>query len=121
MKTMPWTDVPLKFELDNRRYPQSSTTIEEYLLAKQELVNVIRTDGDEEKEKKNLSVPPKDKLDAVLDYIKEHPGCRSMELISHTSYSQTTMDRCLSELKKQGLIKHNGSKKYGGYSVVGQD
>ena len=121
MKTMPWTDVPLKFELDNRRYPQSSTTIEEYLLAKQELVNVIRTDGDEEKEKKNLSVPPKDKLDTVLDYIREHPGCRSMELISHTSYSQTTMDRCLSELKKQGLIKHNGSKKYGGYSVVGQD
>ena len=121
MKTMPWTDVPLKFELDSRKYPQSRTAIEEYLLAKQELVNVIRTDGDEEKEKKNLSVPPKDKLDAVLDYIREHPGCRTPELISNTPFSQTTMDRCLSELKRQGLIKHNGSKKYGGYSVVGQD
>ena len=76
---------------------------------------------DEEKEKKNLSVPPKDKLDTVLDYIREHPGCRTPELISNTPFSQTTMDRCLSELKRQGLIKHNGSKKYGGYSVVGQD
>ena len=121
MKTMPWTEAPLKFELDSRKYPQSRTAIEEYLLAKQELVNVIRTDGDEEKEKKNLSVPPKDKLDTVLDYIREHPGCRTPELISNTPFSQTTMDRCLSELKRQGLIKHNGSKKYGGYSVVGQD
>ena len=119
MKTMPWTEAPLKFELDTRNFPQARTAIEEYLHAKQEGVNDKWSDDDEEKGKISLSVPPKEKLDTVLDYIKEHPGCRSMELISHTSYSQTTMDRCLSELKKQGLIEHVGSKKNGGYQVAG--
>lgn len=118
MKTISWTEVPLTFELEPQKHPQACTAIEEYLHAKQEDVNEKGSDDDEKKGKISLSVPPKDKLDAVLDYIKEHPGCRSMELISHTSYSQTTMDRCLSELKKQGLIEHVGSKKNGGYRLA---
>jgi uncharacterized membrane protein len=75
-------------------------------------------DGKEEKGKKHLSVPPKKKLDVVLSYISEHPGCRSTELISHTSYPKTTMDRCLYELKKRGKIQYSGSKKFGGYHIV---
>ncbi|MBR6175380.1 MAG: hypothetical protein IKQ52_07330, partial [Bacteroidales bacterium] len=47
-----------------------------------------------------------------------HPGCRSTELMSHTSYSQTTMDRCLFELKKRGLVEYAGSKKRGGYHLT---
>ena len=64
-------------------------------------------------------VPPQGKLDTVLNYIREHPGCRSTEIIAHTTYPKTTLDRCLSDLKRQGLIEYRGSKKTGGYCVVG--
>jgi predicted transcriptional regulator len=64
-------------------------------------------------------VPPQGKLDTVLNYIREHPGCRSTEIIAHTSYPKTTLDRCLSDLKRQELIEYRGSKKTGGYCVVG--
>ena len=32
--------------------------------------------------------------------------------------SPRTVERCIAELKKQGLIEHTGSKKSGGYKVV---
>lgn len=79
---------------------------------------MAQENGKDGKGKKSLSVPPKEKLDAVLGYIREHPGCRSTELMSHTSYSQTTMDRCLFELKKRGLVEYAGSKKRGGYHLI---
>jgi len=118
MKTVPWTEKPLTFDLDIKKYPHALAAIEEYLHASQEVLNDIRLDGKEEKGKKHLSVPPKKKLDVVLSYISEHPGCRSTELISHTSYPKTTMDRCLYELKKRGKIQYSGSKKFGGYHIV---
>ena len=118
MKSMSRTETPLSFQLDTKRAPQIAAAIDEYLRNIEEKKDV-QLESEEEKDKKGPSVPPKVKLDAVLNYIKEHPGCRSTELISHTSYSQTTMDRCLFELKKRGLIEYIGSKKSGGYYPIG--
>ncbi|MBR4647782.1 MAG: LytTR family transcriptional regulator [Bacteroidales bacterium] len=118
MKAVPWMEKPLTFDLDIQKYPHAPAAIEEYLRASQEVLNDKRLDGKVEKGKKHLSVPPKKKLDVVLSYISEHPGCRSTELISHTSYPKTTMDRCLYELKKRGKIQYSGSKKFGGYHIV---
>ena len=117
MKTLPGMETSLTFDLDTKRYPHAPVAIVEYLRAKQEVLNDTRLDDEDGKSKKNLSVPPEEKLDAVLSYISEHPGCRSTELISHTSYPKTTMDRCLYELKKRGLVEYIGSKKFGGYRV----
>ena len=118
MKTMPWMKTPLTFKLDSKRFPQIAASIDEYLHANIGNMDGVQLDCEEEKDKKSQAVPPKEKLDAVFSYIKEHPGCRSTELKSHTSYSQTTMDRCLFELKKSGLIKFTGSKKTGGYHLI---
>ena len=118
MNNMPWTETSLAFDLDTQRYPHAPAAIEEYLRACQRSVEVVQPDSKNEKNKKTSSIPPKEKLDAVLGYIQEHPGCRSTEIMSYTSYSQTTMDRCLFELKKQGLIKYSGSKKKGGYYLI---
>ena len=118
MKTVPWKETALTFDLDTTRYPYAPAAIEEYLCANQDVSRVIQSGGEDGKNKKGLSVPPKEKLDAVLNYIREHPGCRSTELISHTSYPKTTLDRCLYELKKRGLVEYTGSKKTGGYRVV---
>ena len=118
LKSMPSMGTPLSFKLDSKRAPQIAAAIDEYLHGDIEKKEGIQLESEDGKGKKGASVPPKEKLDAVLNYIKEHPGCRSTELISHTSYSQTTMDRCLFELKKKGLIEHTGSKKRGGYHLI---
>lgn len=118
LKNLSRSETPLSFPLDAKRAPQIAAAIDEYLHADIEEKNELQPESEEEKGKKGPSVPPKEKLDAVLNYIKEHPGCRSTELISHTSYSQTTMDRCLFELKKKGLIEYTGSKKSGGYRPI---
>jgi len=115
LKSIPWSKTPLTFQLDTKRAPQIAAAIDEYMRGDIEENEGAQPENEEEKGKKGASVPPKEKLDAVFHYIQEHPGCRSTELISHTSYSQTTMDRCLFELKKQGLIEFTGSKKSGGY------
>lgn len=119
IKTFPSTEAPLSFKLDTKKAPQIAAAIDEFLHADVGEKDELQLENEEEKEKKGPSVPPKEKLDAVFNYIKEHPGCRSTELISHTSYSQTTMDRCLFELKKSGLIEFTGSKKSGGYYPIG--
>ena len=119
LKSVPWSKTPLSFQLDTKRAPQIAAVIDEYLHADHVEKNGTLPDSEEDKGKKNPSIPPKEKLDTVFNYIKKHPGCRSTELIAHTSYSQTTMDRCLFELKKQGLIEYTGSKKSGGYHPIG--
>ena len=40
-------------------------------------------------------------------------------MLPHRPPPKTTLDRCLSDLKRQGLIEYRGSKKTGGYCVVG--
>lgn len=119
MKTVPWMETPLTFKLDTQRRPYVAAVIDKHLRADMEVTDSARPDNKEVKGRRNPSVPPKEKLDAVLNYIKEHPGCRSTELMSHTSYSQTTIERSLSDLKKRGVIEYSGSKKTGGYRVVG--
>ena len=118
MQSMLSTEAPLTFKLDSKRASQIAAAIDEYLRGDIEEKDGMQRESEEEKGKKGTSVPPKEKLDTVFHYIQEHPGCRSTELISHTSYSQTTMDRCLFELKKQGLIEYTGSKKSGGYYPI---
>ena len=118
MKTMPWMKTPLTFKLDSKRFPQIAAAIDEYLLAIVGNMDDVQPDCEEEKDKKSQSVPPEEKLDAVFNYIREHPGCRSTELMSHTGYSQTTTERCLFELKKRRLIQYTGSKKTGGYQLL---
>ena len=118
LKNLTRSEASLSFPLDAKRAPQIAADIDEYMHADIEEKKELQPESEEEKGKKGPSAPPKEKLDAVLNYIKEHPGCRSTELISHTSYSQTTMDRCLFELKKKGLIEYTGSKKRGGYFIL---
>lgn len=58
------------------------------------------------------------KIKEVLSCIKKHPDCNSGDIIAETQFSMSTVSRCLSELKKQGLIQYIGSKMKGGYQVV---
>ena len=118
MKPVPWAETPLSFKLDTKKHSHISADINEYLHTNRENMDGVQPDIKEEKEKRNPSVPPKEKLDAVLNYILEHPGCRSTEIASRTKYPQTTLERCIAVLKRQGFIEYTGSKKIGGYHLV---
>lgn len=61
--------------------------------------------------------PPDDKILEVLACIESHPNCHSADIIAETHFSQSTIDRCLLELRKLGMIERVGGRKYGGYCV----
>lgn len=121
MKEMPWTETPLTFNMDTKQNHQIVAIINSNLHTSQEVADSKQLDNEHEKSKRSPSVPPEEKLHAVLNYVREHPCCRSTEIIFHTSYSMSTVERCLAELKKQGLIEYSGSKKKGGYSLINAD
>lgn len=116
MKKMTWAEKPYIFNLDVKKKQKIAAVIDEHFRSNYEEVD--NEQHDNEKKVKTLSTPPQKKINTVFDYIKEHSGCRTTEIISHTSYSSSTVERCLAELRKQGFIQYVGSKKTGGYRVV---
>ena len=123
MKKMSWTKEPLTFQVYPKRKKQIAEEINEFIQARKRAeAESGNAEGEEveveTQEKRNASMPPQKKLDAVLSYIRINPGCRSTIIVSHTKYSLSTVERCLTELRKQGLIKYEGSKKFGGYKAV---
>lgn len=61
------------------------------------------------------AVPPQEKIGAVLSSIQANPGCNTTDIVAQTEISLSTVERCLSELRKRKLIKYVGSKRHGGY------
>ena len=57
--------------------------------------------------------------DLLYAFIAKHPGCSASEIKRNRSVSQSTVNRILGQLKADGLIEYTGSKKTGGYRVVG--
>ncbi|MDR9829994.1 helix-turn-helix domain-containing protein, partial [Vibrio sp. FNV 38] len=70
------------------------------------------------KVKRKPITPSDEKIKEVLSFIEKHSNCNTGDIIAETGFSSSTVERCLFELRKQGLIKHNGSKKKGGYEMV---
>lgn len=61
------------------------------------------------------------KLMAVYQYIEGHPDCKVNDISATCRLPQGTVRRYIGFLMDKRLIKHTGSRRYGGYSVVGQD
>ena len=120
MKRMPWEKEPTTFQPEPKTSAEISERIAEFI-SRNDAVS-----GEEEGSetpvttaaKRKPASPPDEKIQEVLSYIGKHPNCNSTDIVGGTSYSLSTVERCLSELRKQGLIEHNGSKKSGGYCAV---
>ena len=54
----------------------------------------------------------------MLSFINEHPGCKSSDITEHFHFSLSTANRVLKQLRDEGKIIYEGSKKTGGYYVV---
>lgn len=57
-------------------------------------------------------------LRVVYRYIAHHPNCKATDVKTRSHVSQSTVNRILGQLKKEGLIEYRGSKKKGGYFAV---
>ncbi|MCR4859021.1 MAG: helix-turn-helix domain-containing protein, partial [Bacteroidales bacterium] len=47
-----------------------------------------------------------------------NPGCNTTDIVAQTEISLSTVERCLSELRKRKLVKYVGSKRHGGYHAM---
>ena len=120
MRKMPWEKNPTAFQLE----PKTSAEITERIAEFMRMKDVV-SGGKEGAEtsvstvgKRKPASPPDEKIREVLSYIENHANCNSADIIAGTKYSLSTVERCLSELRNQGLIEHTGSKKCGGYRTV---
>lgn len=120
MKKMPWQDAPTAFALEPKDSEETAESILEGLMRYKTLaggkgssVKVPRQAA-----KRKPIVPPDEKVRVVLSFIENHPNCNSVDIIAETQFSLSTVERCLIELKKNGLVEHVGSRRRGGYIVV---
>jgi uncharacterized membrane protein len=121
MKKMPCSEEALSFNFGSQIRDYALKLLAEHVqILPQEEISAEEPEEETEsmQEKKPLSLPPQHKLDAVYAYIQSHPGSRSNEITSNIKFSQSTIERCLTELRKKSLIEYVGSKKTGGYRVV---
>ena len=117
MKKMPWEEEPTAFKLEAKTKKEIAKRILESIQS--EIVETSDENIPEEpsrpKAKRKPATPPEEKINEVFLYIKKHPNCNSADIMSETKFSLSTVERCLSELKKQGCVEYVGSKKTGGY------
>ena len=121
MKKMSWENEPTVFHLDPKTQKEISKKVTEGIQRyKEEVVSGERIPKRPARRKvKRKPVTPSDeKVKKVLSFIESHPNCNSKGIIDGTNIPLSSVERCISVLKKQGLIKHTGSKRNGGYEVV---
>lgn len=121
MKKMSWENEPTVFHLEPKTQKEiSKRVIEGVRRYKGEVAagEIIPQKPIRRKVKRKPAKPSDEKTQKVLSYIESHPNCNTGGIIAGTAIPLSTVERCISVLKKQGLIEHSGSKRNGGYDVV---
>ena len=54
-------------------------------------------------------------------FITDNPGCSEKDIMQHTSLSRSSVAKYIARLKQQGLIRHVGSNKTGGYEAANDE
>lgn len=120
MKKMPWEEEPTTFQLETKNQEKIAKKVIEGILGYRAVASGKKIQGKtvRPKVKRKPITPSDEKIKEVLSFIEKHSNCNTGDIIAETGFSSSTVERCLFELRKQGLIKHNGSKKKGGYEMV---
>lgn len=121
MKKMSWEIEPTVFHLEPKTQKEISKRVIEGVQRYRGEVAAgdrIPQKPTRRKVKRKPAKPSDEKTQKVLSYIESHPNCNSKGIIDGTNIPLSSVERCISVLKKQGLIKHTGSKRNGGYDVV---
>lgn len=121
MEKMSWENEPTIFHLEPKTQKEISKRVIEGVQRYRGEVAAgdrIPQKPTRRKVKRKPAKPSDEKTPKVLSYIESHPNCNSKGIIDGTNIPLSSVERCISVLKKQGLIKHTGSKRNGGYDVV---
>ena len=120
MRKMPWQDAPTAFALEAKDSEETAESILEGLMRYKTLAGGKGSSVKVPRQavKRKPIVPPDEKVRVVLAFIENHPNCNSVDIIAETQFSLSTVERCLIELRKNGLVEHVGSRRHGGYIVV---
>ena len=120
MKKMPWEEVPTTFPLEAKTQDEVSEKIAKVLSQKEVVLdeNKIQEAPTSSTARRKPALPSEEKVREVLSFIEAHPNCNTADIMAGTDFSLSTVERCLSELRRQGQIAHTGSKKSGGYVRV---
>lgn len=121
MEKMSWENEPTIFHLEPKTQKEISKRVIEGVQRYRGEVAAgdrIPKKPTRRKVKRKPAKPSDEKTQKVLSYIESHPNCNSKGIIDGTNIPLSSVERCISVLKKQGLIKHTGSKRNGGYDVV---
>lgn len=120
LKKMPWEEAPTTFRLEPKTQAQVAEKIAAFLqeFRPKPEDNDIPQKPARPKTKRKPTTPPEEKIQEVLACIEQHPNSSTVDIVAATGFSLSTVERSIVELKKQGLIEHSGSKKWGGYKIV---
>lgn len=120
MKKMTWEENPTTFQLESKTQEAVAGKIATVLQRYPDGESLKDTHPKQirRKSKRKPAIPPQEKVKKVFSYINKHPNCNTTDVVAKTGFSLSTVERSISELKKQGLIRHTGSKKSGGYYAV---
>lgn len=120
MKKMPWQGEATTFKLESQNQEQIEEKVAEGIISyrlKMYKKKISKKTAHRDMKRKPI-LPPKDAVEAVFNCIQRHPDCKLADIVAETPHSLSTVERCISELRKQGRITYVGSKKTGGYRVV---
>ena len=120
MKKREWEEVPTVFALNWKNIEVIANRIKENIKVNEEASSqkAIPAKPVRKTKRRNPITPPDEKIQKVFLYIESHANCNTADIIAATQYSQSTVVRCLSELKKQKRIERVGGRKQGGYCVA---
>ena len=120
MRKMPWQDAPTAFALESKNSEETAENVLEGLMRYKALSGgkSITVKMPRPAVKRKPIVPSDEKIMEVFSFVEKHPKCNSADIMAETQFSMSTVERCIIELRKNGLVEHVGSRRHGGYIVV---
>ena len=120
MRKMPWQDAPTAFALESKNSEETAENVLEGLMRYKALSGgkSITVKMPRPAVKRKPIVPSDEKIMEVFAFVEKHPKCNSADIMAETQFSMSTVERCIIKLRKNGLVKHVGSRRHGGYIVV---
>ena len=120
MRKMPWQDAPTAFALESKNSEETAENVLEGLMRYKALSGgkSITVKMPRPAVKRKPIVPSDEKIMEVFAFVEKHPKCNSADIMAETQFSMSTVERCIIKLRKNGLVKHGGSRRHGGDIVV---
>ena len=108
---------PVSLAIPRRRADEVLQRIHSHEAAKSQDESAMAAESSKS-DKQNKKTVPNRQQARILKYVRQHPMCTAKDIRKHVRTTPNTIYRHIARLKQQGLIRHVGSNKTGGYRVV---